>query len=88
MLRALKRVDAGQCRWTVSASRRVGSAVDRNRAKRRLRAALRQRSPPAGTDVVVIARPTAVTCPFAELLRDVEALIAQVDERSRTEVKG
>lgn len=88
MLRALKRDDAGQCRWTVSASRRVGSAVDRNRAKRRLRAALRQRPPAAGTDVVVIARPTAVTCAFAELVRDVDALIAQVDERSRTEVKG
>lgn len=43
-------------RMTVVASRRVGGAVQRNRAKRLLREAARTRSWRAGLDVVLIAR--------------------------------
>lgn len=46
-------------RLGLSVSRKVGSAVDRNRVKRVLRARFEELMPslPAGTDFVVIARP-------------------------------
>jgi ribonuclease P protein component len=48
-------------RLGVTASRKVGSAVVRNRVKRRVRDAFRRQRGllPASTDVVVIARPSA-----------------------------
>ncbi len=50
------------------ADRRVGTATRRNRAKRRLRHALRAVPPPSGTDVVVIASPEVVTARYEEIL--------------------
>ena len=45
---------AGQ--FAAVASRRVGGAVERNRARRVLRAAWREVAPPDGYDIVVVAR--------------------------------
>lgn len=81
VLRSVRRGDQGLPRWTVSASRRVGSAVARNRAKRRLRAVVRQIDLPEGTDVVVLARAGAVSCPFEELVEDVETSVADTRKR-------
>lgn len=56
-----------------TASRKVGNAVKRNRARRRLRAVVQAVCPTlafSGEDIVLIARPTTVTVPFASLLRD------------------
>ena len=77
VVRVRVRGDEAGARWTVSASRRVGSAVQRNRAKRRLREAMRQVELPVGVDVVVIARRSARDCKFAELVGDLRAMIAQ-----------
>lgn len=56
-----------------TASRKVGNAVKRNRAKRRLRAAVdivvQQHGAP-GHDVVLIARQTTLTRDFPALLQD------------------
>ena len=63
-----------------TASRRVGGAVERNRARRRLREAVRRVLPgPArpGFDYVVVARPEALSRPFAALLDDLEAAFAR-----------
>lgn len=68
---------------TIVASRAVGGAVVRNRAKRRLRAAARQARLPAGTDLVVDARPEAVRVPFTTLHRDLERLSRRAAERAR-----
>lgn len=64
-------------RCAVTAARSVGSAVARNRAKRRLREALRRWMPHAGPgwDVVLIARPEAVTADWPALLAAVERLL-------------
>ncbi|GEM_PF-615583 len=62
----------------VTAGRRIGGAVPRNRARRRLREALRRlegRLCPHG-DIVVVARAQAVTAPFAELVAEVESMCA------------
>ena len=57
-----------------TASRKIGNAVTRNRAKRRLRAAAAELLPllgRAGHDYVLVARGTTVSQPFAVLLSDI-----------------
>lgn len=75
----------------VSVSRRLRGAVRRNRARRRLREAARlylagEGSPllAAGMiyDVVLIARPAALTAPFADLAREA-VMVARRAGRSR-----
>lgn len=63
-----------------TASRKVGSAVDRNRARRRLRAVVRAVMPEharPGHDYVLIARRATLTRPFAALVRDLEAALEE-----------
>ena len=60
-------------RYGLTASRAVGKAVIRNRARRRLRALAAEVFPvhaAVGYDYVLIARAAAATCVFAELRRD------------------
>jgi ribonuclease P protein component len=68
-----------------TASRKVGNAVIRNRAKRRLRAAaaeiLADEGSP-GTDYVLIARSGTAERPYAALVGDLAAALRRV-ERSR-----
>lgn len=64
-------------RLAVTASRRVGGAVQRNRARRRLRAAfaLSQREIGANLDVVVNARAETLTAPWERLLGDARGVL-------------
>ena len=55
-----RREDDGPGRLTAVASRRVGGAVDRNRAKRVLRAAAAEVGVANGVDVALVARRAAV----------------------------
>jgi ribonuclease P protein component len=64
-----------------TASRRVGNAVARNRARRRLAEAARKVLPGAGVpgfDYVLVARPVVLTCPFDRLLSDLTTAFARV----------
>lgn len=64
-------------RFGVTAGRRLGSAVGRNRAKRLLREALRphvSRTQP-GLDIVLIARPGLLTAPWPALAEAVGDLM-------------
>ena len=73
--------EAGLMRVGYTASRRVGNAVARNRAKRRLRAAVAHVMPTSaqcGCDYVVIARATTLTRPFDALIGDLAAALARV----------
>ena len=68
-------------RLGIIASRRVGGAVARNRAKRRLRELFRRRAPLAGPralDVVAIARPDLVRAPFADVQTDFLAALTKL----------
>lgn len=71
----------GPARAAVVAGRRVGTAVDRNRAKRRIRALLSAHGVPAGVDVVLVAKPGAAVVPFALLERDFQRLRSRLTDR-------
>src|SRR5947209_17528230 len=69
-------IDTADSRIGVTVSRHVKGAVDRNRARRRLREAARERLLGADSplrrvgiryDVVLIARPAPLALPFADL---------------------
>ena len=65
---------AGRLRIGFTASKKIGNAVARNRAKRRLRAAAKQVLPllgRGGHDYVLVARGSAVARPFPALLSDI-----------------
>jgi ribonuclease P protein component len=73
-----------------TATKRIGGAVERNRAKRRMREAARLLLPDfarPGFDYVFIARSGATTRPWARLLDDVKSalirLAAERDARTR-----
>lgn len=62
-------------------SKKVGNAVARNRARRRLRAAAERLLPDhaaPGNDYVLIGRQDTVTRPFALLLKDLETALRRV----------
>lgn len=67
-----------------TASKKIGNAVLRNRAKRRLRALVREVLPPLarpGWDYVLVARPEAtVTRDFAALRDDLRAALGSVHQ--------
>ena len=68
----------------ITVTRKIGNAVVRNRAKRRLRAALRIVIPATartGHDYVVVARARVLDQPFADLTRDLAAAIASLGRR-------
>ena len=77
---AAKAVEGG-FRVGFTASRRVGKAVARNRARRRLRAAVDKVMPSRaqpGHDYVVIARRETLDRPFAKLVGDLESALDRV----------
>lgn len=62
-------------------SKRVGNAVVRNRAKRRLRAAVQQLLPVHGRedyDIVVIGRATTPDRPFVSLVKDLKVALKKL----------
>ena len=60
-----------------SVSKRIGNAVRRNRAKRRMRAAFTPLLPhlSGGMNVIFIAKPDVVEAPFSDLRKQTETLI-------------
>jgi ribonuclease P protein component len=68
-------------RFGFTASKALGGAVVRNRARRRLKEAVRIAAPQhavAGYDYVLIAREGTVQRPFTALIKDLERAIAKV----------
>jgi ribonuclease P protein component len=68
-----KYITPGTARVGFTATKRVGGAVERNRAKRRLRAAAAALLPLyglPGSDYVLVARAGTLKRPFAALLED------------------
>ena len=77
--------EEGLVRVGYTASRRIGNAVARNRAKRRLRAAVAHVMPTSaqpGCDYVVIARAATLARPFDALIGDLAAALKRVRARA------
>ncbi len=89
VLQARARADAGEdrsARFGFTASRTLGGAVQRNRARRRLKEAVRLAGPGAavaGYDYVLIARSGTLQRRFAELIKDLERALARIHAPSR-----
>lgn len=69
----------GPARLAVVASRKVGTAVARNRAKRLLREAARHLHWAPGHDVVLVARRACAASTFAEVHAELATLGAELD---------
>jgi len=84
--------DDSQIRVGFTASRKVGNAVVRNRARRRLKALVEELLPGRGqpsTDYVLIARGDTATRPFEALRSDLLQALSRLerDARRRTEAQ-
>jgi len=77
-------------RLGIAATKKLGGAVERNRAKRRMREAARALLPQfaaPGVDYVIIARGGVLTRPWARLLDDVKtALLRLAADRAATHI--
>lgn len=65
----------GNPRLGVTASRRLGGAVRRNRAKRLIREVFRRNKPASGVDLVVIPKPELFEASLAALTEDFRAAL-------------
>lgn len=74
---------AACARLGVAATKKLGSAVVRNRAKRLLREIFR-RNKPTGCDLVVIPRREALTVPFATLEGEFRAVLSRARRIRKT----
>lgn len=81
-------------RLGVAATKRLGSAVERNRAKRLAREMFRRNVVAAGIDVIVVPRREMLDAPFSNLEADYLALLARrdrarpADSRPRRDRRG
>jgi ribonuclease P protein component len=87
ILQARRREDEGPARVGFTVSRKVGTAVERNRMRRRLRALVRRagasRMRP-GYDYVLIGRRAALTLLFTRLVGELERALDSIHEREPT----
>jgi len=78
-------------RFGFTATKSLGGAVVRNRARRRLKEAVRLTGPAHATqgyDYVLIARGGTVQRPFTELIKDLKRALAKVHEPSSTKTRS
>jgi len=81
ILQLRRRASEGPPRFGITASRKVGDAVVRNRAKRRLRALFKHILPDKGlpgVDYVLIARKEALSMKFEGMVQEFEKALVRL----------
>src|SRR5262245_19465336 len=81
VIQALNRKDGGPVRIGFTVSRKVGSAVERNRVRRRLREIVRLSAADwlrSGHDYVLIGRRAALSLPFERMTEDFEKALRRL----------
>ena len=85
ILQLRQRMPEGPVRFGITASRKVGGAVVRNRSKRRLRALLKQILPHnglAGADYVLIARKESLVRKFSLMAQELEQAVGRLSKKT------
>jgi ribonuclease P protein component len=83
-MQARDRRDRSLPRVGFTVTKKTGNAVERNRIRRRLRAAMGDvvpRKAQAGFDYVIVARRQALSSPFETMIEELERALARVHER-------
>ena len=83
VLQARERNDIAPARFGFTASKKVGTAVERNRVRRRLREIVRLNATPVarnGHDYVLIGRRTALTMPFERISAEFRGAMTRLEK--------
>ncbi|OLB72170.1 MAG: ribonuclease P protein component [Alphaproteobacteria bacterium 13_2_20CM_2_64_7] len=83
VLQARKRADDGPIRVGFTVSRKIGTAVERNRVRRRLKEVVRLSAATGlccGHDYVLIGRRAALSLPFEQITQDFERALRRVSK--------
>ena len=73
----------GWPRLGIAATRKLGGAVVRNRAKRLVREVFRQNKPPEAVDLVIIPRSSLLEAGFEDILADFRGLLRRRTRKAR-----
>jgi ribonuclease P protein component len=80
--------EGGPARLGIAATRKMGDAVERNRAKRLVRELFRHNKPVAAVDVVVVPRREILAAPYDRIETEFRALLARdPSTRSRPDAR-
>jgi len=85
LVQARNRHDAAAPRVGLTVTKKSGSAVERNRIRRRLREAARnvmRAAAKPGFDYVLVARRQALAAPFAALVADLERALKKIHAKA------
>jgi ribonuclease P protein component len=69
--------EAGPARLGIAATRKMGAAVERNRAKRLARELFRHHKPEGAIDVVVVPRREMIAAPYARVEAEFRSLLSR-----------
>jgi ribonuclease P protein component len=75
--------ETGPARLGIAATRKMGAAVERNRAKRLVRELFRHNKPVVAVDVVVVPRREILAAPYERIEVEFRSLLARPSTRSR-----
>ena len=81
-IQSRKRGDLGGCRVGFTVTRKVGTAVERNRIRRRLRALIDESTaldPQDARDLVIVGRRAALDRGFGKMLDDLRSAMRRLD---------